>query len=119
ANRASRTKSPGRRLASSGGFFLPQARAMSQAPRASRHPFRNPKETQMKPRLNPFAAAPAAMQSWLDFGQKMDFKLEDSLIELVKIRASQINGCGFCIHMHTTDARKHGEAEERIYLLDA
>lgn len=73
----------------------------------------------MKSRLNPFAAAPAAMQSWLDFGQKMDFKLEDSLIELVKIRASQINGCAFCLNMHTTDARKAGMAEERIYLLDA
>lgn len=73
----------------------------------------------MKPRLNPFSSAPAAMQAWLDFGQKMDFRLEDRLMELVKIRASQINGCAFCLHMHTTDARKRGEVEERIYLLDA
>ena len=45
--------------------------------------------------------------------------LEKSLIELVKIRASQINGCAFCINMHTEDARKRGETEQRIYLLDA
>ena len=45
--------------------------------------------------------------------------LEQSLIELVKTRASQINGCAFCINMHTQDARKHGETEQRLYLLDA
>ena len=40
-------------------------------------------------------------------------------MELVKIRASQINGCAFCLHMHTASAREHGETEERLYLLDA
>ena len=45
--------------------------------------------------------------------------LEHSLLELVKTRASQINGCAYCIHMHTKDARAHGETEERLYLLDA
>ena len=45
--------------------------------------------------------------------------LEQSLIELVKTRASQINGCAYCINMHTHDARKHGETEQRLYLLDA
>lgn len=39
--------------------------------------------------------------------------------ELIKIRASQINGCAYCINMHTTDARKFGETEQRIYLLNA
>ncbi len=39
--------------------------------------------------------------------------------ELIKIRASQINGCAFCINMHTRDARKMGETEQRIYLLNA
>ncbi len=39
--------------------------------------------------------------------------------ELIKIRASQINGCAFCINMHTRDARKAGETEQRIYLLNA
>jgi AhpD family alkylhydroperoxidase len=38
-------------------------------------------------------------------------------MELVKIRASQINGCAFCLHMHTAAARKQGEPEERLYLL--
>src|SRR5689334_21693438 len=45
--------------------------------------------------------------------------LEKSLIELVKIRASQINGCAFCLDMHVRDARKAGESEARIYLLNA
>jgi AhpD family alkylhydroperoxidase len=45
--------------------------------------------------------------------------LEHSLLELVKIRASQINGCAFCIDMHTKDARALGETEQRIYALNA
>jgi AhpD family alkylhydroperoxidase len=45
--------------------------------------------------------------------------LEPSLIDLVKTRASQINGCAYCIHMHTREARAHGESEERLYLLSA
>jgi AhpD family alkylhydroperoxidase len=77
-------------------------------------------EIGMTPRLNPFAAAPAAMRSWLEYSQGvLQGGLEESLMELVKIRASQINGCAFCLHMHTAEARKKGEAEERLYLLDA
>ena len=45
--------------------------------------------------------------------------LSPSLTELVKMRASQINGCAFCLDMHSKDARKHGETEQRLYLLDA
>ncbi|MEK4234675.1 carboxymuconolactone decarboxylase family protein [Paenibacillus sp. FSL H7-0714] len=45
--------------------------------------------------------------------------MEKSLLELIKIRASQINGCAFCIDMHTKDARKAGESEQRIYMLNA
>ncbi|MGA3400785.1 MAG: carboxymuconolactone decarboxylase family protein [Acetobacteraceae bacterium] len=45
--------------------------------------------------------------------------LEQSLIELVKMRASQINGCAFCLDMHSRDARRHGETEQRLYLLNA
>jgi AhpD family alkylhydroperoxidase len=45
--------------------------------------------------------------------------LEPSLIELVKTRASQINGCAFCLHMHTTEARAQGETDERLHLLNA
>src|SRR5882762_1865106 len=82
----------------------------------SRHVFREwplTKDMIMTPRLNPFAAAPAPMKSWLDWSTGIQKSgLEDSLIELVKIRASQINGCARCLHMHTADARKHGETEE-------
>jgi AhpD family alkylhydroperoxidase len=45
--------------------------------------------------------------------------LEKSLFELVKIRASQINGCAYCLDMHTKDARALGETEQRIYALSA
>src|SRR5476651_2392851 len=45
--------------------------------------------------------------------------LEQGLIELVKMRASQINGCAYCLDMHARDARKHGETEQRLYLLNA
>lgn len=45
--------------------------------------------------------------------------LEHSLLYLIKMRASQINGCGYCIDMHSKDARLEGETEQRLYLLDA
>jgi AhpD family alkylhydroperoxidase len=45
--------------------------------------------------------------------------LEKSLIELVKMRAAQINGCAFCLDMHSRDARRRGETEQRLYLLNA
>jgi AhpD family alkylhydroperoxidase len=73
----------------------------------------------MTQRLDPFAAAPAAMKAWLDMSLKIAPAIEPDLLELVKIRASQINGCANCLNMHTRDARKAGETEQRIYLLDA
>jgi AhpD family alkylhydroperoxidase len=74
----------------------------------------------MTPRLNPFAASPALMKLWLDFGKEVDQGgLEESLMEIVKMRASQINACARCLHMHAVAARKQGESEERLYLLDA
>lgn len=45
--------------------------------------------------------------------------LEPALLELVKVRTSQINGCGFCLDMHTKDARAAGETEQRLYLTSA
>jgi AhpD family alkylhydroperoxidase len=45
--------------------------------------------------------------------------LEKSLIELVKMRASQINGCAYCLDMHSKDARRAGETEQRLYVLNA
>lgn len=75
----------------------------------------------MEPRLSNLAEANPAIYKALS-ALEMQLQaggLEKSLYELVKIRASQINSCAFCIHMHTTDARKAGESEMRIYLLDA
>jgi AhpD family alkylhydroperoxidase len=74
----------------------------------------------MKPRINPFQAAPDTIKALTALeAQVQGSGLEQSLIELVKTRASQINGCAFCINMHTQDARKHGESEQRLYLLNA
>lgn len=74
----------------------------------------------MKARLNTFTAAPKAMQALLNFGAEVEKGgLEKSLGDLVKTRASQINGCAYCIYMHTSEARAHGETEARLYLLDA
>lgn len=74
----------------------------------------------MTPRLDYFAAAPQAMAAMRAFEQAVVSRgLEHSLIELVKTRASQINGCAFCIEMHTRDARRAGESEARLYLLNA
>ncbi|MCR2807436.1 carboxymuconolactone decarboxylase family protein [Paenibacillus soyae] len=64
--------------------------------------------------------APAAYQAMLGLEKFVkSSSLEHSLIELVKTRASQINGCAFCINMHTVDARKAGETEQRLYALSA
>jgi AhpD family alkylhydroperoxidase len=74
----------------------------------------------MKPRLDFYKAAPDTIKALLALENQVRASgLEPSLFELVKIRASQINGCAFCINMHTADARKQGETEQRIYLLDA
>ena len=74
----------------------------------------------MKPRLNPYQVAPATIKALMALESEVRGSgLEQSLIELVKTRASQINGCAFCINMHTQDARKHGETEQRLYLLNA
>jgi AhpD family alkylhydroperoxidase len=74
----------------------------------------------MKARLNPFTAAPAMMKAMLAFSEAVSASpLEHSLMELVKMRASQINGCAFCLDMHARDAIKAGERPERLYLLDA
>jgi AhpD family alkylhydroperoxidase len=77
-------------------------------------------EMTMTERLNPFTASPAAMQPWIELGKTIpNDGLEPLLKELVMTRASQINGCAFCIHHHTIDARRYGETEERLYLLGA
>lgn len=65
-------------------------------------------------------ASPEAYQAMLAVSKYTnECGLEHSLLELVKTRASQINGCAFCLQMHTRDARKLGETEERLHLLSA
>lgn len=74
----------------------------------------------MKPRINPYTAAPegiAALIGVENYLQKCG--LEAALLHLVKTRVSQMNGCAYCLHMHTKDAREGGESEARLYLLDA
>ncbi|AGH47924.1 alkylhydroperoxidase-like protein [Sphingomonas sp. MM-1] len=73
----------------------------------------------MTAKLNPYAVAPQLMKNWTGTSMAVAASLESSLIELVKIRASQINGCANCINMHTAEARAKGETEQRIYLLSA
>ena len=74
----------------------------------------------MKPRMNFYQAAPDTVNALMALeNQVASSGLEQSLIELVKTRASQINGCAYCINMHTQNARKHGETEQRLYLLNA
>jgi AhpD family alkylhydroperoxidase len=74
----------------------------------------------IQPRLNPYRVAPAMMKAVAALDSVVQSAgLEQSLVELVKTRASQINGCAYCLHMHTRDARAGGETEARLYLLDA
>lgn len=73
----------------------------------------------MKPILNPFEVARAEMSAWLNYSQKAATAVDPALAHLVKIRASILNGCANCINMHTREARKHGETEQRLYLLAA
>ena len=74
----------------------------------------------MEPRLNPYKLSPkiyetmSALQAYVD-----SCGLERPLLELVKLRASQINGCAYCIDMHWKDLRADGETEQRLYGLDA
>lgn len=71
-------------------------------------------------RLNAQLAEPAAIKAISGLETYLhQCGLEPSLLELVKTRASQMNGCAFCINMHTNDARRAGETEARLYLLNA
>src|SRR4029077_14787937 len=71
-------------------------------------------------RSNAYKAAPDAMRAVQQVEAYIQrCGLEKRLIELVKMRASQINGCAYCLHVHSKDARRGGETEKRLYLLDA
>jgi AhpD family alkylhydroperoxidase len=74
----------------------------------------------MEPRLKYAQAAPEAAHAMSALENYFrESGLERSLLELVKIRASQINGCAYCLDMHTKDARANGETKQRIYTLSA
>ena len=74
----------------------------------------------MQQRLDYKLASPEAFKAMLHTEQQIHRSgLEASLLELVKTRASQINGCAWCLDMHTKDARALGETEQRLYLVSA
>ena len=74
----------------------------------------------MKERLNYAQVSPDALKAMRELEKYVAVSgLERPLYELVKTRASQINGCAYCLDMHTKDARKAGEAEQRLYALSA
>lgn len=74
----------------------------------------------MEKRINIGGQDPAAYQAMLALEKYLSkTALTHTHQDLIKIRASQINGCAYCINMHTREARRHGETEQRIYLLNA
>lgn len=75
----------------------------------------------MKARLdNHLAQAPAAIKAMMALEAALKASsLETDLLQLIKLRASQINGCAYCIHLHATTLRQSGESDMRLYLLDA
>ncbi len=79
------------------------------------------KETpMMKPRMEQHKVAPGAMHVMLQLQKYVNESgLEHQLLQLVEMRASQINGCAYCLDMHSKDARALGETEQRLYCLDA
>ena len=77
-------------------------------------------QSRIVPQSRLYELVPSLGEGLIGIGKAVERSgLDRKLIELAKIRASQINGCAFCLKMHTADARRLGESEERIYLLDA
>jgi len=74
----------------------------------------------MQPRLNVARVAPAVLEPLLAMEAYLAAcGLEPALLHMIKLRASQLNGCAYCIDMHWKDARAGGETEQRLYALDA
>jgi AhpD family alkylhydroperoxidase len=77
-------------------------------------------QTKFKERMNYKKAASGGVKALLDMERYLaTCGLEQNLMDLVKLRASQINGCAYCIDMHSKDLRANGESEQRLYELDA
>lgn len=74
----------------------------------------------LEQRIDYYNLAPDAMKIMMEMEKYTKTTgLDRKLRELIKIRASQINGCAYCINMHTADARKMGETEQRLYCISA
>ena len=74
----------------------------------------------MTQRLNPYTVAPDGIAALLGVEKYIHGSgLDPRLLALVRTRVSQINGCAYCLHMHTEEARKAGESDMRLHLLDA
>ncbi|OJH37817.1 carboxymuconolactone decarboxylase family protein [Cystobacter ferrugineus] len=74
----------------------------------------------MKARINVAAVSPGAYRAMLGLEKYLsECSLEEGLLHLIKLRASQLNGCAYCIDMHWKDARALGETEQRLYGLNA
>lgn len=74
----------------------------------------------MEPRINYMKAAPGVMEAMLNFSNYLRHSsLDEPLVNLICLRASQINGCAYCIDMHWKDLRAGGETEQRLYGLDS
>lgn len=74
----------------------------------------------MEPRLNYGRVAPGVRDAMMSLKKYVRSSgLEESLLHLIEIRASQLNGCAWCVDMHTKDARATGETEQRVYMLSA
>lgn len=71
----------------------------------------------MTNRINFAKSAPKAFKALIGFDAAARAGLDPALVELVQIRSSQLNRCAYCLHMHTTDARKAGESEERLHMV--
>src|SRR5262245_19480856 len=77
-------------------------------------------QTPMKPRLNPLNVAPDGVKALVNVENYLNKSgLDHRLVVLVQTRVSQINGCAYCLHMHTKEARELGESDTRLFLLDA
>ncbi|PWK72731.1 carboxymuconolactone decarboxylase family protein [Aminobacter sp. AP02] len=74
----------------------------------------------MKPRLNFYTAAPELTKHLVSLTSAInECGLEHSLLHLIKLRASQINGCSYCVDMHSREAKQDGETEQRLWLVAA
>ena len=74
----------------------------------------------MKERMDINAAEPGIYKAMNEAEKQLSaFKLDKKLVELIKLRTSQINGCGYCVNLHSFDARKAGETEQRVFAVSA